>query len=443
MLSTIIRINWLHLKRDYVSLGLTFILPIVFFSIFASIFGSMGKKSPGSSEMKKITCLVIDEDQSRISKRFSELLKSNPTLNVPTLHSENGETISTREQAWQAVRKGKAPIALVFPPGFGERFGFMQSEGLPIEMIYDPSHPIAPFAVSGLLQGAAMRAAPDVFVDEGLSYFEIYGGELTEQQKKAVAEMKPFLQGEQTLEDGSEPAEAFSEMVPIKRTNVQQLETPGQPAAENTGKMVSYYAAAIGVMFLLFSMTAAAGSILEEEEAGTLERILTSKVSMTHLLLGKWLFFTGMGFTQVMIMFIWASALFGLTLWTPYFLTGSILVSIFTAAAAAAFGLFLAVLCRSRSQLGGISTIVILIMSAIGGSMIPRMLMPDIMQKLGKFTFNGQALDGYLKVFWHFDPTQSNWHNLAALYPQVLILLGMTLVGLAAARLIARRWEQV
>ena len=38
MIPTLLMINWINLRRDYVALGLTFVLPIIFFSIFASIF---------------------------------------------------------------------------------------------------------------------------------------------------------------------------------------------------------------------------------------------------------------------------------------------------------------------------------------------------------------------------------------------------------------------
>ena len=60
----------------------------------------------------------------------------------------------------------------------------------------------------------------------------------------------------------------------------------------------------------------------------------------------------------------------------------------------------LATLARTRAQLSGMSTIIILTMSALGGSMFPRFLMSETMQKIGLLTFNAWALDGYLKVFW-------------------------------------------
>jgi ABC-2 type transport system permease protein len=106
----------------------------------------------------------------------------------------------------------------------------------------------------------------------------------------------------------------------------------------------------------------------------------------------------------------------------------------FTAAAAAGFGLMLATLARTRAQLSGMGTIIILTMSALGGSMFPRFLMGETMQKFGLLTFNAWALDGYLKVFWRDAP-------IVALWPQVLVLTGLTAVFLALARTFARRWE--
>jgi ABC-2 type transport system permease protein len=88
----------------------------------------------------------------------------------------------------------------------------------------------------------------------------------------------------------------------------------------------------------------------------------------------------------------------------------------------------------SRAQLSGISTIVILAMSAVGGSMFPRFLMSETMQKMGLVTFNAWALDGYIKVFWREAPIIDLW-------PQILVLTGLCAVFLTGARFAARRWE--
>jgi ABC-2 type transport system permease protein len=54
----------ISLRRDRGALLLSFILPVVFFSIFAVIFGGQHDTTP------KVKVLVVDEDHSRISQRL-------------------------------------------------------------------------------------------------------------------------------------------------------------------------------------------------------------------------------------------------------------------------------------------------------------------------------------------------------------------------------------
>jgi len=65
MITTLVRISWTNLKRDRVAQALTFLLPILFFSIFASVFGNQ------SNSTSKIRVAVVDEDGSGSSPRSS------------------------------------------------------------------------------------------------------------------------------------------------------------------------------------------------------------------------------------------------------------------------------------------------------------------------------------------------------------------------------------
>src|SRR5262249_34983657 len=154
----------------------------------------------------------------------------------------------------------------------------------------------------------------------------------------------------------------------------------GETADRTTHSMISYYAAGVSVMFLLFSMAAAGGALLDETESGTLERLLSTRVSMFQVLVGKWLYLTVLGIAEVSIMFLWAAFAFHLELFTPGRVAGVAAMALVTAAAAAGFGLVLATACTSRAQLNGISRVVILVMSALGGSMVPRFVMPKFME---------------------------------------------------------------
>ena len=97
------------------------------------------------------------------------------------------------------------------------------------------------------------------------------------------------------------------------------------------------------------------------------------------------------------------------------------------ALAATSFGMVLASVCRSVEQVSSISTLVILVMSSIGGSMMPRSIMPAAMQRLGDFTFNGWAMEGFTGIFWY-------GKDLSGIALPCLVMTGLALVlfGIAA-----------
>ncbi len=462
MIGTLLRINWLNLKRDRVALGLTFVLPLVFFSIFAVILGGIGGGATGSGSMKVI---AVDLDNSKVSAKLIKALDGQDAIKIltrpePTEEEGNPQPFS-RESALHAVRSGDQSVAIVIPEGFGEAFGSFGGDTPSVELIHDPSNPLAEHIVAGLIQASAMTAAPDVLLDGGIEQLEIYGGQLTAEQQKAIEDFKSMLQQDEdqpaaTTSTGTTPApkaaekqdeanseaggSAFTGLVQV--VAISAMESEDEEAGDGRS-IVSYYAAGIGVMFLLFSMAGAAATLLEEEESGTLERLLSSRVGMGTFLAGNWIFFAAVGFAQLSVMFVWGALVFGLDLFTPKHLAGFACMSLVTATAAAAFGLMLATIAKSRAQLSGISTVVILVMSALGGSMVPRFVMPEFMNTTALFTFNGWALDGYLKVFWYDDPAANLLQSLLSLAPQLAMLGAMTAVFMVIARVLARRWETV
>jgi linearmycin/streptolysin S transport system permease protein len=412
-LGPLLRISTLNVRRDRVVLALTFLLPVMFFSIFATVFGNQRDSTA------KIRVAVADLDRSEYSGMLVEALKTEGGLRVRTTENEDGTGAALDlAKAEALVKAGTVPAAIVLPKGFGEggRFFNRDPSAPKIQLLADVSDPIATQMVQGLLQKVSFTAAPNLLVAEGLGLLEKYGGPITPAQRTSIEEWTKRVATGQTVNDLG-PA--------IDVVNVMQ------PGYGNVG-IVSFYAAGIGVMFLLFSASGAGGALLDEQDSGTLDRLIGSAAGMTGVLAGKWLFMTLLGVVQLIVMFTWGAVAFHLPL--RGHLAGFLVMSIVTAAAASAFGMLLATLCRSRAQLSGISTIVILAMSAIGGSMFPRFLMTDTMQKMGLVTFNAWALDGYIKVFWRNAPVVDLW-------PQVGVLVLLCAVFLTAARFFARRWE--
>jgi ABC-2 type transport system permease protein len=417
MIGPIVRISWLALVRDRYALVLSFLVPIAFFSILALVFGGLGRET-----MAPIRVAVVDDDGTAESGLLVKALRSESGLHVELLPRD--ATAPAREAASGIVRRGDAPVAIVVPEGFGKHLARFPAETLTVELFSDrTADPVAHHVVGGLLQRALVLAAPDRLVHGVADWLEDESGALTPAQRRLVDDVAKSVAG-----PGPGAGGTVASPFRVAVTDVQGV------LGREGRDVVSYYAAAIGVMFLLFTMTTAMRGLIAEEETGTLERLLSTDLTMGRLLLARWLFATALGCVQLAVMFAWGWAIFGLDLFGHGHLRGAVVMTVAAAAAAATFGLVLGATCRTQAQLQGLATVVILLMSALGGSMVPRYLMPEGMQRLGLVTFNAWAVKGYEKVFWRDAP-------LTELWPEVSMLAAMTFLGLVIARRLARRWE--
>ena len=63
-------------------------------------------------------------------------------------------------------------------------------------------------------------------------------------------------------------------------------------------------------------------------------------------------------------------------------------------------GMFIVAIAKTPSQAGGISTLIILTMSALGGSWFPVTLLPDWMQSISKLTITYWSVEAFMQVLW-------------------------------------------
>ncbi|MCU0709585.1 MAG: ABC transporter permease [Pirellula sp.] len=408
MIWTVVQTSWRRLKNNRSELLLTFVVPVIFFSIFAVIFGSRGGSASGTP---KIKVAISDTSETPIAKRATVLLKEQQSLRLTDRRSarsawsnqaENEEEVATvnRDAAEDLVRRGMVSAAIVFEPSVE---GTMPE----VRVLTDTYDQVASQVVTALVQRAVMTA-------------------LSESKTPPLAELPNSVR---PASFANVPLEA-SGAAAIKPPEIAVVDVLG---GKKTNPVIAMYAAGIAVMFVLFSATTASGSLLEERENSTLDRLLCSRLTMDQLLLGKWAYLTLIGVIQMTLMFTWGAVVFGIELLSHW--EGFTALTIVTAGAAASFALFLASLCRTRTQLGWISTIVILTMSALGGSMVPRYLMSENIQRIGMITFNAWALEGYNKVFWRDLGLRDLEWELG-----VMTLCG--LVFILSARLFAVRWER-
>lgn len=371
----------LILGRSKATLAVIFLPGIVLYTIFTNIFsGPAGTGRP-------FRVAVVDEDRSEASRQMIESLTATNMKVIQTLDGTPEGPPLTAEAAINSIRRrGTYRVALVIPKGYHESPNMLhrpdRHQG--VVMYYDELEPIEPQIVGGLVQMAAGR---QLFT----SMFNI--------GKKA----KPAT---------SEPAEPDERMlVKIDRKTVQVKRMKN--AAEHA------FLAGIVPMFLLFSAAGAARGILDSIKSGEVRRLTAAPIHSAHLLLGGLTNMLLVQMVQCYVMYIYAWLVFDVEIWK---ITGGLFAVTFsTAAATIGFGLFIGALCKTPEQIDAVGTIVILAMSAIGGSMVPRHVMPEWMQKFGLLTINGWSYDAFMSVL--------SFEGIAGLAKPCGVLLGVAAVS--------------
>jgi ABC-2 type transport system permease protein len=484
MILTILRILFLRLRNNPLELVLVFVMPVVFFSIFAGIFS----KGIATGSDKKLRVGWIAAHETALSVELRGFLETNSTLQCSSLIEEPSSTDLNDENKavsidqtkieasiTEAQRSGRYDLIIKLPNDFPSRLAKSQdSTPCAVQLVTDGQNPMAVAMVTSVVKGffaqkkAAVTAEQMMSLSLAAQSSSGYGGPREASGTQYFDSVKdpsqvfgndPNSRLIVTEPDGVNSVNGFSDVpkewaiVPPKAelTTEELLETAlaDKPESENDETVsisvenpqaatqenprIAMYAAGIAVLFLLFSSTGNAAAMLEEAESGTLDRILVSQAGLFHIVTGKWLGILLLGCLQITVMFVWAEIVFRIQL--AEHIVGFCIMTFSTAAATASFAMLLATLCKSRAQLNAVSVVIILSMSAVGGSMIPRFAMSDRMKEIGRWTFNAWALDGYQKVFWFQSP-------LTSLQNEVAVLLGSSLVLGVLTLLFSGRWKR-
>ncbi len=405
MTLAILRAAFLLLLRDRGALLMALVVPVVFFMIFAEIFAT------AAGDQLQLRIAIVDEVRSDESTRLLAALTAEPAIRpVPAE--------LTRESARDQVRRGTADVGLIIRAD-GENLA--TASGLaapPLLLLVDPSRSVTATVLTGHLQRAYFKALPDLAVGR---VAELIGTEFTtftpDQQAEIAAGLRDLRAGAGT----ERPAGwTFDELV--ERDNVA-----GQNAALNN---VAYYAGAVAFMFLLFAAAQSALGILDDQEAGILDRIAAGPGGIDVVVNGRFLFIVLQGLVQTCLIFGVAWLGYGVDL--PGNFGPWAMISVSSAVLAAGLGLLLVTACQTRAQAQVLPTVVILIMSAIGGSMVPRFFMPHWLQQLGWATPNTWALEAYSGVFWRSEPALQ-------LVPICFSLFGIGIAALGLSHWFGRR----
>ncbi len=407
MLNQILALAWKDLKiffKDPGAVALIFLQPFMFIVVMSYALG--GLFEPGED---LIELLAVNQDRGAQAAAVLRQLDNMEAFQVEM--TWKGQPL-TREMAEKLIVEEKRSLALVFPPDFSEVLeqdpAAADRHSTKILVIVDPatsSQFVEP--ILGTLQGLIERATYTAMISKGLDYlFERLAPQTPAEQRETFkAQAREAMSG--GLLGGREP------VVTVERTTPAGMQVERYPDTfqQNVPGYTIY-----GIFWIVSLL---AGSVLQERREGTFRRLLVAPMNRAVMLAGKLVPYYAINLIQLAVMLGASSLLFGMSLgYSPAGLTA---VSLAAAATATGLGVLVSALARTEAQVGGLTVLLLLTLSALGGCFVPRFIMPGWLRAIGLVTPHAWALDAYQDLL-------VRGYGLLAVLPKVGVLAAFAVV---------------
>jgi ABC-2 type transport system permease protein len=371
--------------QDKGSLAFSLLLPIVIFALMYGAFGGGGNLN--------ITATMVDQDPGgAYATLLLERLQSTEGLTVQLVSEEEAQNKLERADLW---------LIIYIPPGFSDQLSRGETATLLFKQRGNGGQEGQ--IAAGMVRGAAEAIGQDIQVKDQVQA-KLSGSGISPAHIDTVVEK--YLARNQTA-----PVVSVSDNI--------LGETPDP---------VKSFLPGVVTMFVLFSITLTARTLVEERKRGTLERLLSTRLDVNELFSGKFMANTLRGFLQTLILFLLAYAVF--QLFTPLSFFQSLFIAVLFSAAATALGLVIGTLARSENQAVWIAVFFTVAMSMIGGTFFT--IEPgSVLATISHFSLNTYANDAFKVVI-----NQSG--SLASVGLDLAILAGVTVVLVILSRVFFR-----
>jgi ABC-2 type transport system permease protein len=398
--------------KDKVAMSLTFIVPIVLIFIFGKVFSNAG------SGVEHLKLGFINNSTAPVAKKLERVLDTTKTFSlIRKYKDDNGNTVDYDTNMMKNhIRLGKFSSALIIP----EDAYTDTSKSLKLKFFYDPKNEFEMQIVDGMLQQTIMNQIPEIFqksmmrqaeTDLGKEKGSMFNSDIAKTVNKYYhVDTSVILNN--NLNKGSDTSlnmggsSMFSNIVNIEKEQLVGKEIANPMATRSVGGWA--------MMFLLFTITGSATSLLDEKKSGVMIRILSAPVTRTQVLWSKYLYNMSLGMIQLSVMFLFGYLIFNIDIFSNLF--NLFLIVLAASTVCTAFGMLLASIVKTTKQADGWGTFLILMMSAVGGAWFPVSLMPESIQFFSKLTIVYWSVEGFIAVLWRGAGFMEIWHYLVILF---------------------------
>ncbi|MBN1248421.1 MAG: ABC transporter permease [Anaerolineae bacterium] len=406
---------WKEVKlafRDVGAIVTMLVTPLVLTLVIGAAFGG-----EGDTPLAGIPVLLLDRDQSEFSAMFLDVFEVEDVETLIAL-----ERVSDEAAARSRVEADQVAALVIIPEGFGDRvlpMAGLVEERLGLDLLtLSPDAELTRAqedAIARAFVEAQSRPADPVIVeiyaspDWRLSVSVVksvvkQGIEIMNLQVQGISTVVGRLVQTQTpsgqmvdrddivasqLVDAQDSFGAGAEVSAALPIEVEIVSQTGQSFS-----WISYTAASMAVLFLMFAVTSGGRTLLAERSLGTLPRLLTAPLTPLTVLLGKMAGIVLTGLLQMLL--LWGATSLAGAYWGA---VPAVLVSILALViCASSVGALISAWARTPGQAGAIGTAVTLVGSAVSGSFLPRSNLPLWLQRISLVTPNAWGIEIFSRL---------------------------------------------
>lgn len=396
--------------RDKSALLLMLLAPFV---LTLGLGALSGRFSGGSSTgVSDIPVVIVNEDTGELGSTLIDVFHSSELedLVAPT-------ELDDLEEARKLVDDDQSAAAIFIPEGFTA--SIIPSAGqvstgdvVQIEFYANPTSPTS----AGVLRS---------ILDEFINQVEV--GRISAEVIVTQLITEGVISIDQAAMIGSQVGQEMAQAEGLQSSITIRNETAAEGETFEFD-ILGYMAPGMAVMFLMFTVTDGARSLLIENQRGTLPRLLVAPTLPGYVLGGKAFGIFLKGLAQLVILIGGTSLLFDLQ-WGD--LTGVILLILSAAFAATGWGMFFAAVLKTPGQISITGSAVMLLFGILSGTFIDLSLLSDWISVVNKITPNAWAVEGFYIL--------SIGGKLDNILPNILGLTVMGAVLFVMATVIIRR----
>ncbi len=407
---------WVLIRKDLLRRWRSPLATIVMiiFPLFMSLAIGSISGGGGGSEFPRIKILVQNNDEDGfLSNALMGALGQSES-------QEYLEIVPVGDEGTAMMEAGKASAMVVLPDSFTQRV--LDHRRTEIAVVRNPAEGIKPEIVA---QGADVVATyldqASRLLSEEMGVLKVM---LEADKVPASAKVGILAAGITDKIDGVD-VYLFPPLVEVG--SVKESDEDDGPGFNVFG----YILIMTTVMALLFVATRSMGDIHEERNNGMLRRQMATPMGIGLIVGAKTVF--GVMFSLIVMVVL---GVIGLTLgWIspPIDSLGALLLGISFSLAACGFLALVTSIAKTEKQAGLIGWLVIMGMSAVGGSMMPISNMPAPMQAAAQFTINFWAIDGFTRLVYEGEGVGGIFQNIF-----LLSVIGVVTISLAQVLLVRR-----